>query len=112
MLIKEGKNRIRDLIQADINQGQLGTDGTIPTEDDTGLGIPIAATLATVTTTTADKRLIIDYTLSAGVGTGYTFREYEITSNASNTNFNRTTFYDLEQAESEEFQFSTIIDIE
>lgn len=111
-MILEGKNRIRDLINDDIDKGQLGEDGTAETEADTGLGTPDATTLLTVTSTTADKQIQVDYNLNSTLGNGTTYAEYEITTTVAGTSLNRITFYDLEKTQSEEWQISTIIDIE
>jgi|TARA_R100000501_G_scaffold12539_1_gene23128 hypothetical protein len=112
MLIKEGKNRVRDLIEDDITNGELGTDGTTPTEDDTGLGNPVAATEKAVSISTGDKQLVIDYNLLSTEGNGNTYREFEIQSSEADTSYNRIVFYDLSKDNTEEFQVSTILDIE
>jgi len=112
MIIKEGKNRMRDLIEDDITNGELGTDGTAPTENDTGLGNPVSATEKAVSVTKTDKQLVIDYSLLSTEGNGNTYREFEVQSDEADTSYNRITFYDLPKDNTEEFQLSTIIDIE
>ena len=54
VLLMESLNRIRDLVDTDINQGVLGTSSVTPSESNTALGAAVAATQQTPTSTTAD----------------------------------------------------------
>jgi hypothetical protein len=112
VMILEGKNKIRDLIDADIDNGQLGTGTTAETEADTGLETAVGATEIAVTTTTASKQLQIDYNLSSTIGNGSTYSEYEFQSTEAAVSYNRITFFGIAKTSSEEFQISTILDIE
>ena len=112
MLINEGKNRVRDLIVADLTNGELGTDGTGASASDTGLIAPVAATIVALSITTADKQLIADYSLSSTTGNGNTYKEYELQLSAASTSLNRSTFYDVPKDSTEEMQISTIVDIQ
>ncbi len=78
-ILEQGINKVRDYIYDQLNEGQLGTDGTIVTTGDTGLGNPIVATLKTLTVTKKDKSLKIEYQTSAGDGAGSNAREFSIT---------------------------------
>lgn len=111
VLLTEFKNRVRDLIDADKYQGQLGTGTTTPTEDDTALETPVAATLSDLTSTVSDKQLVLDYTLNSSTGNGNAFAEYECQFNAGSTNGNRVIFSALTKVSGEEWQISTIIRI-
>jgi len=102
-----GKNAVRDAIEADKDQGQLGTDGTAETENDTGLKAAVAATLANLTATKTDKSLSFDYSLDSLTGNDNTYKEYE--NKLSGGSLNRVTFADLEKTSAEEIQISTII---
>lgn len=79
VLLEQGINKIRDYIYDQLNEGQLGTDGTAVTTADTELGNPIVATLKTLTVTKKDKSLKIDFQTSAGDGAGSNAREFGIT---------------------------------
>lgn len=91
-LILEGLNRTRDLIAADIDKGQLGTDGTASAESDTSLITPDATTILDITKTISDKQIKIDYTLPSTGGTTTTYKEFEVRKNATPVNFSRIVF--------------------
>lgn len=79
VVLEQGINKIRDYIYDKLNEGQLGTDGTVVTTGDTSIGNPIAATLKTLTVTKKDKSLKIEFQTSAGDGSGSNAREFVIT---------------------------------
>ena len=112
VMILEGKNKVRDLINADIDNGELGTGTTPETEADTGLETPVGATELAVTTTTASKQIQIDYNLNSVTGNGNTYSEYEFQSTEAGVSYNRITFFGLAKTDAEELQISTILDIE
>lgn len=111
VLLLEFKNRVRDLIDDDKYKGQLGTGTTAATEDDTGLETADATTLITLTSTTTDKHIVLDYTLPSTTGNGTTYREFELQFNSGNINGNRVVFTGLGKTNEEEWQISTIIHI-
>ena len=111
VLLIEFKNRIRDLIDADKQKGQLGTGTTAPTEDDTGLETADATTLIDLTSTKTDRQLVLNYTLPSPTGNGNTYTEYEVRFNSGNTNGNRIVFTGLAKIASEEWQVSIILQI-
>jgi len=92
-LLLEGINRIRDMISADIDKGQLGTGTTAPTENDTGLETEDATTLLALTAkTTANKTVKFDYTLLSTGGTSSTYTEFELQKSATPVNYDRIIF--------------------
>ena len=108
----EGKNRIRDLIVADKYEGELGTDSTAETEDDTALGSAGAGTNVALTSTTAEKAFSLNYNLGAGSGNSVTYREFGLELNSGTDFFSRVTFAALSKTSSEEFQISSLFYIE
>jgi len=70
-----GKNKIRDLIAANINSGKVGTDGTDATVSDTGLGAETAGIDKTPTISTSNKTINFQYTVLSTEQTGTTFKE-------------------------------------
>ena len=102
-----GKNVIRDAIESDKDQGQLGTDGTTASENDSSLGAPEAATLTNLTATKSDKCVSFDYSINSLTGNNVVYREFE--NKLSAGSLNRVTFADLEKTSAEEIQVSTII---
>lgn len=108
MITDAGKNRVRDLINTDLDTGEFGTGTTAPTSADTTLESAEAATSKTINTTTANKKINITHVLLSTEGNGVDYTEYGNFVNTS-TLFNRVTFPELEKTASEEFQTNTII---
>ena len=107
MILLDGKNRIRDLIDADKYKGQLGTGTTAPTENDTGLETADSDTLVTLTSTTSNKQLLFDYNLPTTTGNGNTYAEYENQLNSGTDHLTRVVFAGLGKTNTEEWQVST-----
>lgn len=101
----DGKNRIRDLLNTDINHGELGTDGTAEAASQTDVLAGVAATSIAVATQTADKQITIDYSLPSTTGNGTTFKEFGI-FNSSDTLFSRHVFSSLAKTSTEQWQLS------
>lgn len=80
MMTQEGLNRARDLIKNDLVNGQAGTDGTLPTKNDTALVAPINSTLLALTFTTGSSPASINCIHSIGTGFGNTnsLQEWEL----------------------------------
>jgi len=92
-LLKEGLNKIRDLINADVDYGQLGTGTTASTENDTGLETEDATTLLALSgSTVADQIIKFTYTLPNTGGTSTTYTEFELQESSAPTNYDRIVF--------------------
>lgn len=100
-----GKNKIRDLLSADVNHGLLGTDNTVPVPSQTALGTSVASTELTTTAGVADKQINIDYSLSAGTGNGENFTEFGL-FNVDDVMFSRHIFAELTKESTEQWQIS------
>lgn len=90
-LLNAGLNKVKDLIANDLSTMILGTDGTTPTESDTGLIAPQSATEKSITVSTSDKTIGIKYILRSTEGNGVTYREAG-TKFSGGTHFDRFTF--------------------
>ena len=86
-----GLNKIRDLVDTTIDKCHMGTDGSVVTEAQTALQTPIAASKLASTSTTADKTLVINYTLPSTAATGNTFREFAVIDDGT-VEYNRVVF--------------------
>lgn len=73
-----GLNKIRDLHDSNIDKCWMGTDGSAVTASQTTLVAGVSASKIANTSTTADKTLVINYTLLSTVATGNTFREFAV----------------------------------
>jgi|3_EtaG_2_1085321.scaffolds.fasta_scaffold04199_2 hypothetical protein len=107
VLTTQGKNLIRDLIDADLSQGELGTDNSAPSETDTGLGTPIAATIKSLTTATTDKQISMEYTLDSVTGNGNTYTEFE--NQVAGGGINRVTFAGIAKNSAMELNVVTVL---
>jgi hypothetical protein len=107
-----GKNRIRDLLLADINSGKLGTDSTDPTATDTALGAVDATTSATPTNTTGNKTINSTHILLSTIGNGTTYKEFGTFVNSGATLLNRVVFPDFAKNSSVELHTTTVIRVD
>ena len=112
VLLNDGKNRIRDLIDSDLNNGQWGTGTTAATPDDTGLETPVAATAKAVTTTLTDKQITIDHNLPSTDGNGNTLSEFIIDQNSGTDTLLRNVVTGLSKESTEQWQTSIILFID
>ena len=119
VLIKLGKNLIRDLICGAttgvyVNKAGLGTVSTSPSESDTGLNnntnYGVTDTVRDITYSTADKQVVFDYNLPSNLATAITFKEFGLNKGTAIL-FNRQTFYDMIHNNTEEWQISLAISI-
>lgn len=101
-----GKNRVRDLVDADLGFGVLGTGTATPLATDVGLSSSVLSSNNNITTSVTDKQIISDYTLPATNVTGSTITEFGIFTSGS-TLMSRFVFSDLTHPSTEEWQFST-----
>lgn len=101
-MLKVGLNAIRDAHDTDIDKAWMGTDGTAPAESQTGLQTGVAASkLAVTTDATADKTLVVNYTLNSTTATGNTFREFAVIKDGT-VEYNRVTFTGIEHTANED----------
>ena len=91
-ILLEGLNRIRDMINADIDKGQLGTGTNASTEEDTGLQTEDSTSLKTTTNSVASKQINFTYTLATTEGTTGTYTEFELQKSATPVNYDRVVF--------------------
>lgn len=91
-MLKTGLNRVRDLVAADIDRGELGTSGTAPKSTDTDLGTADANSIATLSITKADKQVNANYTLVSTSGSTGTYKEYKNYNNSTSSNYDRIVF--------------------
>jgi len=93
VLLTEGLNRFRDLIFDEIDQGQLGTDGTAPSSSDTDLLSADATTKLDLDSKTKSGTAIkFNYVLPSTGGTTTTYKEFELINSTESINFDRIVF--------------------
>lgn len=83
MILQNGKNRTRDLINTDLTNGLWGTGTTAVTESDTALTTAVSATSASVNTSKTDKQILIDHTVDANTANGSTLSEILVEMNSA-----------------------------
>ena len=108
VVLNEGKNRIRDLLQSDLDSGEHGTNSTAVSVTDTGLGTAVSATNASLTSTTGDKTLNTTHIMTSLVGNGTTFYEYVVKLNSGSTDFSRSVYPAFAKTSDEELHTTVI----
>lgn len=92
VIIDNGLGRVRDLVNADIDSGQLGTGTTAAYTTDTDLETADALTIQLTDVSVADKQLTFTYSLPTTAGTTATYTEFKLFSNANSENYDRMVF--------------------
>lgn len=87
-----GKNRIRDLVEADISEVKLGTGTTAATAGDTDLETEVAVSAATPTKTKGNKLINVQHILLSTVGTGTNYTEIGVYMNSGATLLSRSVY--------------------
>ena len=77
VILSEGLNKIRDLMNTALTIGQCGTGTSVTTEEDTGLDQAVSATQKTLSNNVADKLLTTSFTLNSSEGNGLSLTEFE-----------------------------------
>lgn len=109
VLLTEGLNRIRDLVNDDIFKCQAGTGTTAPTAADTGLEAADSNTLLAPTTTTSSEAIQVTHSISTAIGSGTTYAEQETQLNSGSTNFNRIVHTAVTKGSLDQFEYITNI---
>jgi hypothetical protein len=106
-MIIGGLNRIRDLIDTDIDKGEIGTGTALETRDDTALVAAIASTEKTVTATTTSKQLVEKYQLLPTEANGNDVAELGLKNSGSAALWSRVTFDPFSKSSDFTFTFKT-----
>ena len=77
VILVEGLNKIRDLINTNLTKGQNGTGTSTANSEDTGLETAVGATLKTLTNNVSDRLLTTSHSLNTTEGNGLSFTEFE-----------------------------------
>ncbi len=77
VVLNEGLNKIRDLINTNLTKGQAGTGTSTATAGDSGLEEPVADTLKTLSNNISDKLLTTSFEVPTTDANGLSFTEFE-----------------------------------
>jgi len=77
VILIEGLNRVRDLINTNLTIGQSGTGTSTATPEDSGLEEAQGATSKTLSNNVADQLLTTSYTLATTDANGLSLTEFE-----------------------------------
>lgn len=111
MIVDDGKNRIKDLIDADLYQGQWGTGTTPALATDTSVEDGVASTLLSVTKSITDKQIIIDHNITKGTAVGEVMGNYGITMNTGTDFFQHINITPITKNSSVQWQTTVIFNI-
>ena len=111
-IINEGLNRVRDLLDGDITKAQAGTDGTSPSQNDSGLFTTIASTKSLTTNTKGANPASISVThiINQTIAAGENLQEWELRINNDTESLNRTVTAPLSKTSTQ--QVTRIVTIE
>lgn len=112
MLLKAGKNRIRDLIGTDASYGVWGTGTTAVTESDTALTTSVTASSAAISVSKTDKQVLIDHNLDANTAVGSTLTEFIIELNSASNPLLKKVLSGLTKLSTEQWQTTCGVFIE
>ena len=104
MMLTEGLNEIRDLLNTDINKGQFGTGSTAETFTDTALGTAVSDTAETPTASTASQFLQKTTTTSSVEGNSNTLAEVAMFRTTSSIMMSRAVFNGIAKTNTQEIR--------
>ena len=85
-----GFNLLRDVINTDLSSGQAGTSTYPPRATQTGLLLPVAATLNTLSTKiVSEDTITVTHVVTTTEANGSSLTEWEVLGNADATDYTR-----------------------
>ena len=111
VITNDFKNRVRDLIIADIGNGAHGTDGTTPTITDVDLGAKVVGSEKAVEKDIGNKMINITHKLLPTEANGETLKEFAMYCDSNGTMVNRVVYPDFEKNSTIELQTITTMRI-
>ena len=106
-MIISGLNRIRDLIDTDIDYGEIGTGTALETRGDTALESAIASTEKAVTATSTSKQLVKEYSILPTEANGNDISEISLKNQGSAVVWSRVTVDPFSKTNDYSFKFKT-----
>lgn len=77
VILNEGIDKMRDLLNTNLTKGQNGIGTGTADEEDTGLETAVGTTLLTLTKNVSNKIITTTHTLATTIGNGNNFTEFE-----------------------------------
>lgn len=108
VVTNNGKNRIRDLLSADISSAELGTDSTAPTTGDTALVAADSSTNAVPTQTSGNKIVNSKHVLVSTIGNGTAYKEFGVYMNSDAVLLSRVVFPTFNKTSNLELHTTTV----
>ena len=106
-----GKQKVTELIEVEMTDGELGTSNQAASINDTDLIAAVTSTIETLSVSRDGQQLVMTYNLNSVTGNGNTYTEYGNFFTTSETLLNRITFTGVPKNSAIEFQVSTIINV-
>lgn len=96
VLLNEAVEWVRDQIKDNVNEGLLGTSGTVASPSNAGLLSPDASTESAVTTGVSGNQITFSFRKVSTTGIGNTYQEYGIRDDTNGVDWTRYVFTALE----------------
>ena len=92
VLLNEGLNKIRDLLNTQITKAQAGTDGTVPSQNDSGLFTPVAETNNNTSNIVSSNpaTITVTHVITLPEAVGESLQEWELRIDSDTKSLNRT----------------------
>lgn len=110
--LRTGKNRTRDLIDADISSVEHGTDGTSVTVNDTDLGTAVPLTNNIPVITQGNQLLNISDTILSTIEDATVFKEKVIYMNLDTIALDRVVYPDYAHNTSQELRSTSVFRVD
>ncbi len=113
VVLNNGLKEVRNLLDSSITHAQSGTDGTVPSQNDSGLFAEVSATLLSTTSIKSSNpaTLTITHVISVTQGNGNNLQEWELRVNGNADSFNRTVTAPMAKIATEEFTRIVTVEI-
>ena len=105
-MLNEGLNRIRTLVNDDMDKGSCGTGTNAAKESNTDLQTEDTDTRFDTTYTLADKQITKEYQMGTGTGDGNTYTEYKDYDSTNSNDYSRIVFTGIDKTTTNEILIS------
>jgi hypothetical protein len=110
--LNSARTKALSLIKNDINEGKLGTDGTVWNISQTELIAGVSATELTITKSDLTNGFKVSYYLPEGIGNGNGFQEFGLISLDNTTYWTRNVFPQFDKTNDQVLYIDTYVEFD